>query len=497
MNVRTGPVPLLDRVRALVADARAVCADDPDRSEASEALRALTSRLDEPLRIAVAGRVKSGKSTLLNALVGEPLAAADAGECTRFVTWYRHGAVYRTLVEPRGGAPVSVPFRRAADGVHPDLGGYAPDDVERLIVEWPSPVLASSTLIDTPGLGSLTASLGERTTGFLVPDGSASPADAVVYLARHLHAHDVRFLEAFRDDDAGRPDPINAVTVLARADEVGAGRVEAMETAERVAQRYRRDPQVRLLCQTVVPVAGLLALGASLLSEDDFGAFRRLAAADTEAIEAVIVSTDRFGGREVDVGIPLDLRARLLERYGIFGVRLARELVRSGAVRNAGELAGELRRRSGIGQLNEVLASRFGARAGVLKARAALTALGHLIRAAPASDRVRLAARLEEVEAGAHELAEQRVLLALRTDALDLGDEETVEVERLLERAGTGTAARLGLDDDTDRAGVTEEIVTRVKRWHRRAEHPLASALTVDAARVVARSYEGMLLELG
>ena len=58
-------------------------------------LQAVLDRLDEPLRVAIAGKVKAGKSTLLNALVGEELAPTDAGECTRIVTWYRDGITYR------------------------------------------------------------------------------------------------------------------------------------------------------------------------------------------------------------------------------------------------------------------------------------------------------------------------------------------------------------------------------------------------------------------
>ena len=46
-------------------------------------------RLDLPVQVAIAGKVKVGKSTLLNALVGEELAPTDASECTRIVTWYR------------------------------------------------------------------------------------------------------------------------------------------------------------------------------------------------------------------------------------------------------------------------------------------------------------------------------------------------------------------------------------------------------------------------
>ena len=56
-----------------------------------------SERLDEPLRVAIAGRTKAGKSTLLNALVGERLAATDASECTRIVTWYRHALGYRVV----------------------------------------------------------------------------------------------------------------------------------------------------------------------------------------------------------------------------------------------------------------------------------------------------------------------------------------------------------------------------------------------------------------
>ena len=55
----------------------------------------MRARLDGPLRVAIAGKVKAGKSTLLNALVGENVAPTDASECTRVVTWYRNSHVYR------------------------------------------------------------------------------------------------------------------------------------------------------------------------------------------------------------------------------------------------------------------------------------------------------------------------------------------------------------------------------------------------------------------
>ena len=88
--------------------------DRPDAAGPAR-LDARRARLDEPLRVAIAGKVKAGKSTLLNALVGEELAPTDAGECTRIVTWYRDGPTYRGhRCTSRDGAAEPRPFNRVA-----------------------------------------------------------------------------------------------------------------------------------------------------------------------------------------------------------------------------------------------------------------------------------------------------------------------------------------------------------------------------------------------
>ena len=56
-------------------------------------------RLSEPLRVAIAGRLKSGKSTLVNALIGRRVAPTEVGECTRIVTQFRYGTADRVDVD--------------------------------------------------------------------------------------------------------------------------------------------------------------------------------------------------------------------------------------------------------------------------------------------------------------------------------------------------------------------------------------------------------------
>src|SRR5512139_3939802 len=67
-------------------------------------------RLGEPLRVAIAGRLKAGKSTLVNALIGRCVAPTEVGECTRIVTQFRYGTADRVDVVRRDGRRTSLPL---------------------------------------------------------------------------------------------------------------------------------------------------------------------------------------------------------------------------------------------------------------------------------------------------------------------------------------------------------------------------------------------------
>ena len=340
--------PFIDEVRAVVRMAGKVYSGTPEAATVSE----IQDRLDSPLRVAVAGRVKAGKSTLLNALIGDELAPTDAGECTRFVWWFHDGVTYRAVLHRRDGTAVPVRFARHAGALEVDLGGVAASDVERLDIEWPSQTLRKMTLIDTPGIASATAGLTEAARDFLEPDEErAAPADAVLYLMRHVHSDDVRFLEAFHDDEYAHASPLNTIAVLSRADELGVARADAMESAERVAERYRQDRRLRRLCQAVVPVAGLLAQAAVTLREHEYRLVRQLVDLPETELDELLHSVDRFSERSSSV--PPAERAALLRRLGLYGVRLACSLLREGSAATASQLSGALLRASRLEDLRD------------------------------------------------------------------------------------------------------------------------------------------------
>ena len=223
------------------------------------------------------------------------------------------------------------PWTRESGALEVDLGELSAADVDRIEVGWPTSRLRDLTILDTPGIASISADISARTHRVLAADDGRVPvADAVLYLMRHTHASDVRFLESFHDDELAHGTPMNSVGVLSRADEIGSCRLDALEVADRIAQRYEADPRMRRLCPIVLPVDGLLAHAASTLREAEYALLATLARAPREAADELLLTADRFVQRPTTIPLTELEREHLLDRLGLFGVRLATELIRTG-----------------------------------------------------------------------------------------------------------------------------------------------------------------------
>lgn len=481
---------LIAESRHLLQAARAA----NDRPDLARVIDDAAARLDGPVRVAVAGRVKAGKSTLVNAMVGELVAPTDARECTRIVTWYRDGTTYQVEGIEHDGTTRPLRFDRDGGSLEIDLGTTRGDDLDRIEVSWPSRRLRDITLVDTPGLGSISAGVSERTERLLADRGErAAPTDAVLYLLRHVHASDVRFLEAFHDDRLTAANPVNAIGVLSRADEIGVARPDALESAARIAARWRTDRRLGALVQTVLPVAGLLAETASTLRQAEHAAIATIAGADGGVVDEMLMSVDRFAAPGTVAGVPSDERAALLERLGLFGCRLAIDHVRSTERSSASTLAAALLDASGLPALRRELTERFARRGDLLKARSALLTVRQI---ADEIGDVRLANDVERVTAGAHELAELRLMDLLRREQLTFDERRRASAIRLLGEHGLGITARSGCPDGDDPAALRAALLDDLDMWQREVEHPLADPAHVAAAHILVRTCEGLLAAL-
>jgi hypothetical protein len=234
------------------------------------------------------------------------------------------------------------------------------------------------------------------------------------------------------------------------------------------------------------------------LREPEFQAFRALAGSPDEELAALLRSVDRFVSGPTSSDLAPMEREELLARFGLYGVRAAIELVRNGEAKNARTLAERLVTLSGLEELRQLLAGCFSSRGDVLKARRALLGVEQLLhtRAAEVGSAPALLAEAERVRAGAHELAETRLLGALRSGAVAIKSDEVDAVERLLGSYGPGAVDRLGLGTGAGVDEVRGAASSVMARWQRRAESPLSGPADVEAARTLVRTCEGLLAEL-
>ncbi|MET0236462.1 MAG: hypothetical protein ABW224_17570 [Kibdelosporangium sp.] len=461
-----------EAVWAILHEALGLYQDSP---RASNWLRHHITRFDSPLRIAVAGRSGAGKSTMVNAVIGDEVA--PIGVAGAFA-WYQDGLQPKaTLYAPQG--PVGdPPIGRVDKRLDIDLSQYDSAQINRIVVDWPARVLRDATLIDTPPIADG------------VSEQIAAEADALLYLTPQAHVMDVRFLQSTQDHPVARAAPVNAILVLSRADEVGGGRIDALSTAKQIARRHRRDARVRGLCQNVIAVSGLIGQAGRTMPDEEYVFLATLASSPRATTDDLLLSADRF--TRSNHSLPASVRKELADRLGVLGVRLAVALIRQGADTRA-KLAAELVQRSGLNELRDSIGRLFIDRREVLKARSALLGLDVVLRMEPRPGASKLVTDVERVLAGAHEFHELRLLGGLLSGRTRLPDDLGAEAQRLIGGFGTDMDARLGFDRPVTEPEAQAAVYDALARWREQSENPVLGSSERDAARVVVRSCEAML----
>lgn len=483
-----------DQVRAILGGTRRAYQGEPayrERPDVFNELDRIAGRLNQPIRIALAGTLKAGKSTLVNALVGENIAPTDATEATRIVTWFRHGPIPKVTANHVGGRRSNVPIARDG-GLTFDFGRLDANDIVDLDVEWPATELIDATIIDTPGTSSLSRDVSERTLRLLVPEDGVPRVDAVVFLLRTLNAADIALLKQIGELVGGSSGALGVIGVASRADEIGAGRLDAMMSAKDVAQRFTGELDRTGICQAVVPVSGLLALTARTLRQSEFAALEKLAAVDASELNKAMLSVDRFVREDSALPVDAQTRAQLLDRFGMFGLRISIAVLRAGAATDSVTLADELLERSGLTALRDVIDQQFAQRSELLKAHTALVSLRRFVEMHPITATPYIIADIDPLLADTHAFEELRLLSQLRSRPTTLTEDEMASLRRVIGGSGTDAASRLGLTPETLDDGPRAAFAT-AQRWRRRAEHPLNDPFTTRACRAAVRSAEALV----
>lgn len=542
--------PVLRAERVLLECARRAARGGSHVAPMSPALRLAAVRLREPLRLAVVGQIKRGKSTLVNAVLGEQVAATGQLELTFTVSEFHYGDERAVRVYYKDGS-VEGPL---PPGTLESLTTRNPAALEKLRriskVEYamPSELLRSFRLIDTPGLGSVYAddarnsldylglaedefagaftdaeeldaarqTLGAlgRTAHDVYADSTrqAGEADAMVYLfSRGLHPADYDTVVKFLGQAAGQVTPLRAFGVLSRCDQYWPPSrddpgnpdpvtYDPMAKAQAIADRHLGEPGIGSLFYTILPVAGIVGIGAQLMTTREFDLLGELSTAEPTILARAIGDVGQFATAAEPRGIALPAaeRARLIARLGGWGTFLACRYLRDQLAED--EIRDRLVAHSGVARLRDLIIRHFGNRSAIIKLdrgfQDAAAEIGRCRLAVRLADRPEppalsdIAARVERLAQTEHGAAEVAALSAHYRGELRLTADQVCDLLTVTGERGTSWAARLGMPEDTPPAELAAVAERHAGAWSAVLLDPTLDRATRSAGRTIRRSYE-------
>ena len=507
------------------------------------AVRAAVARCRLPMRVAVVAQIKRGKSTLVNALLGQNVAPTAQLEATFTVGEFYDAPQPEVIVHftESGTEPLLVPPER--------FRTYTVNDPEQAAllrrirkVEFgiPNPLLKRFRLLDTPGLGSVYQADSENTlmtlgvSGFLEAEDerrlervlgevgrsaadlhadtvrAIDGADAVVYLFdRALNERDASVVVRFLGPLGPSLNALKVVGVLSRCDQwywppvdmddADAVVYDPLAVARRITGRYLDQPETRRLFFRILPVAALAAVGTSALDDEHVGWLDELGAMDPPRLAAVLGDANRFARADQIAGVPLPraARATLIAEIGAWGTMKA-ALYRRDHV-GPGELRDLMQRDSGVAEVRRMLVEHFGNRSAVLKLDQALRDISSRISrlrtdAVSSGSTVpamvgTVAGIVERIRLDEAEMAEFAVLEDFYQGRLDLDQQEVAEILRVSGEQGRSVAARLGMPDGTPLPELIALADARSSAWMNRGEVYGLDGATAAASRQIGLGY--------
>ena len=510
MSLRTEVYGLLDKARRL-------CSEVPDAQQIAQTLTELRGRLDAPLRVAVVGEIKAGKSTFMNALMKANIVYTGTEETTYTVCWFRYGDTPSLKVCFRDGSEQKAPFEdlkkwsvRTYEKENPRI-----HDVQYLMVFYPAEVLKTMEFIDTPGLNSVYGTDAQNTMDFLSLRGSeetlkeAGKADAVIFaFNRDFSDKSKKTLMQFHNCEKSNASPINSIGIFTKLDCDGSWDIDApaspVELAEKRIEKVVNNPQVRQLLFTILPVCAKPSEGYRQLDREDWKALRHLAGKHREELCDILYDAQEFKTSKDEDFLEygsVDSRKKLMAKLDRYGILAITDGLRTG--KEPEQLEAVLQDVCGIDQVRQLINKHFGNRTFLIKTQYTFSQLHvmiHQIQRNPKSSQACrnvaefLADEIDRLMSSVQALKELTVLQMYYNGQLDcMTEEEKLDLLRVTREFGRLPEDRLNARQDSSISDLSVLAKEQAALWNGKANCGwLQSGEYTDAAAVIARSYELM-----
>lgn len=193
--------------------------------EISKIIEINKENLTNPLKIVLMGEVKAGKSTLLNSLVGKEVSYMNVVEATASILEVKYGEEIKAVIQKKDGrqeVKYSIEELNAIlDENRSKMEFFK--EIEKIIVSMPLERLKEITIVDTPGLNTITIENAKKTENYILN------SDVIIWVVNghHLGQRDVSInLDEVRR--LGKP----IICAVNRIDEIDCDREELIEYIE-------------------------------------------------------------------------------------------------------------------------------------------------------------------------------------------------------------------------------------------------------------------------
>lgn len=473
-----------------------------------EEAEAACSQLSAPMRVAIAGYMKAGKSTLMNALLKKKIVLTGSMITTYTPAWFRYAEEESMEIVFENGRHIknlhfneidqwtSIEARRSNEQI---------EKVQYVILYYPNEMLKQIELIDTPGLFSPEEADSERTIRLLglnsiseanqIGQHQVSMADAIVYVfASNFKENDMAAVKAFTST------PINAIAVFTKIEQSFWDPLNPQESPFDVISSAveRNEAKLKDKVYCIIPVTAKMTEGFSMINDEDWDQLISLADVPPNQLVFHLSNQKIFEKAEFE-GTTAAGRFRLydlLDRYGIYCVVQG---IRNSVSRN--EMPEYLYSMSGIDTLVTKLKDHFGLRAFIIKTEAAFSRIEREICKIKYNPECSFASKKmcvqleQELEKGRtlRDYKELNLLRLFYEGNLRFPEQaDNNEFLRLLGERGNGAARKLGLDADAPLEELYQKVAVVYNHWGRLANDTSLNRAECSAAQEVLDSVGDM-----
>ena len=515
---------LKSEVYGLLNHAKKLCQDCQGTEQLIDCFTKMQKRLDTPLRVAVVGVMKSGKSTFMNALMGADILRTGNLETTYTVSWFQYGDTPFLTVCFRNGEILEAPFEdlykwsvREYEKENPKIS-----DVKYLIIHYPSEILKTIEFIDTPGLNSVYGTDSGNTLDFLSVNSSkdtlyeASMADAVIYtFNRTVAGFDKDILDSFLSE-RNAISPINAIGIMTKVDTSGIWDIfsgkSPVESADAVISNMMEQAGVKNVLFSIFPVCAKAVEGYERLDAQDWrllGTFAKLNSdkmADLLYDAEAFISGDSISETErnlADFG-SIEKRKYLMDKIGQYGILTIVNCLREGKEKE--DIRKVLSKECGILTVYDILLKHFGSRMFLIKTKYVFSYMKDIIKNVKKEAGANLQMRdiceqiLEEIDglmSSVQTLQELKALQMYYSGQITFQNKcEEEDFLRVTGEYGRSVEIRLGMEEGCSIMQLEQAAKEKVALWHEKAGDFMRSGAYVEMASILARSYEQMYYHL-